>query len=53
MDINLTGGELKHVPMVDFSKTYSEDELFRMADISKSLQQEVNDVIPDYYRRRK
>lgn len=53
MDINLTGGELRHVPMVDFSKKYSEDELFQMAGLNAEEREILIKLIPDYYGRRK
>lgn len=53
MDINLTGGELRHVPMVDFSKKYSEDELFEMAGLNEAEREILIKLIPDYYGRRK
>ncbi len=53
MDINLTGGELRHIPMVDFSKKYSEDELFNMAGLNDEEREILIKLIPDYYGRRK
>lgn len=53
MDINLTGGELRHVPMVDFSRTYAEDELFEMAGLNVEERDVLISLVPDYHKRRK
>lgn len=52
MDINLTGGELKTVPFLDFSKNYTDDELFSLAGFSGQEIQVVRNIIPDFYYRR-
>lgn len=52
MDINLTGGELKTVPFLDFSKNYTDDELFSMAGFNEQEIQVIRNIIPDFYNRR-
>ena len=52
MDINLTGGELKTVPFLDFSKNYTDDELFSVAGFNEQEIQVIRNIIPDFYNRR-
>lgn len=52
MDINLTGGELKTVPLVDFTKTYTDTELYKMAGLCEEEIKTIQQIIPDYYNRR-
>ena len=44
-------GELRVVPLVDFSKTYSDDDLFKMIGLTKPEITAIKGVISNYYDR--
>lgn len=46
-------GELALIPLVDFSRTYTEDELFDMAGFTAEERDTIMNTLPDYHNRRK
>lgn len=45
--------KMKYIPMVDFSRTYTEDELFDMAGFTDEEREIIMNTLPDYHNRRK
>lgn len=46
-------GEFALIPLVDFSRTYTEDELFDMAGFTDEEREIIMSTLPDYHNRRK
>jgi hypothetical protein len=53
MNIQNSTGELALIPLVDFSRTYTEEELFDMAGFTAEERTIIMNTLPDYYNRRK
>lgn len=45
--------KMKYIPLVDFSRTYTEDELFDMAGFTVEERDIILNTLPDYHNRRK
>lgn len=46
-------GELEFVPLMDFSRTYTDQELYTMAGFTQEEITVIESLLPDYYNRRK
>ena len=43
------GGAMRGVPLIDFYKKHSDNDVYKLLGISLTEQQEIEKVIPKYY----
>ena len=43
------GGAMRGVPLIDFYKKHTEDEVYKLLGITLKEQQEIEKTIPKYY----
>lgn len=53
MNVQNARGELAFIPLMDFSRTYTETELFDMAGFTTEERDIIMNTLPDYHNRRK
>lgn len=46
---DMHGGAMNGVPIVDFSKTYNNEELYDMLDLKQEERDAINNALPDYH----
>ena len=44
--------EMAHIPLMDFSRTYTDEELYRMAGFTEAEIKIIEGLLPDYYKRK-
>ena len=49
---DLRGGAMGLVPLVDFRKTWSDDEVYDLLDLTQDEREAIDNCLPDYYDRR-
>lgn len=49
---NLANGELNLVPMFDFSRTYTDEELYQLVGLTDEEINAIENFLPDYYGRK-
>ena len=52
INVKLECGELNLVPMFDFSRTYTDEELYQMVGLADEEIQAIENFLPDYYDRK-
>ena len=52
-NVNLAiGGSTKFIPMFDFSRTYTDEELYKMVGLTEEEIAAIENFLPDYYGRK-
>lgn len=49
---DLRGGAMGLVPLVDFRKTWSDDEVYDLLDLTQDEREAIDNCLPDFYDRR-
>ena len=50
---DMEGGAMSGVPLIDFSKTYTDEEIYDMLGLTQKERKIINNFLPDYHDRNK